>query len=41
MCPPSQILIEKSVESAIEYTKGMISDLLTNKLDLSLLVRTQ
>lgn len=34
----NKILIERSVQGAIDYTKGMISDLLCNKLDLSLLV---
>lgn len=33
-----KILIDRSVKAAVEYTKGMISDLLQNRLDLSLLV---
>lgn len=32
------ILIESSIDSAVEYTKRIISDLLCNRLDLSLLV---
>ncbi len=33
-----KILIERSYEEAINYCKGVISDLLQNKIDLSLLV---
>lgn len=33
-----KILIEKSVEGALDYTKQMISDLLCNRVDLSNLV---
>ncbi|PRP82977.1 DNA polymerase delta catalytic subunit-like [Planoprotostelium fungivorum] len=33
-----KILIDRDVDGAIKYTKGVISDLLQNKLDLSLLV---
>ncbi len=36
-----KILIEKSVEGAIAYTKEVIADLLQNKLDISLLVITK
>lgn len=36
-----KILIDRSVEDAIAYTKGVISDLLQNKLDISLLVITK
>eukprot|EP00455_Lapot_gusevi_P013195 TRINITY_DN1637_c0_g3_i3.p1 TRINITY_DN1637_c0_g3~~TRINITY_DN1637_c0_g3_i3.p1 ORF type:complete len:670 (+),score=201.46 TRINITY_DN1637_c0_g3_i3:299-2011(+) len=36
-----KILIERSVETAVEYTKQLISDLLCNRLDLSLLVITK
>jgi DNA polymerase delta subunit 1 len=36
-----KILIERNVEGAIAYTKGVISDLLQNKLDISLLVITK
>lgn len=36
-----KILIDRNVEGAISYTKGVISDLLQNKLDLSLLVITK
>jgi DNA polymerase delta subunit 1 len=34
----NKILIDRSTNAAIEYTHGVISDLLQNKLDLSLLV---
>jgi len=34
-------LIEKDKKGAVEYCKGMISDLLMNKIDLSLLVITK
>lgn len=37
----NNILIDRNVPKAIEYTKGVISDLLTNRLDLSLLVITK
>jgi DNA polymerase delta subunit 1 len=37
----NKILIEKSYISATEYCKGMISDLLQNRVDLSLLVITK
>lgn len=33
-----KILIERNVSAAVEYVKGVISDLLMNKIDLSLLV---
>lgn len=33
-----KILIERNVQSAIDYTKRVISDLLQNKLDISMLV---
>ena len=33
-----KILIERSYEEAINYCKGVISDLLQNRIDLSLLV---
>lgn len=36
-----KIIIERSIESAVSYTKGVISDLLQNKLDISLLVITK
>jgi DNA polymerase delta subunit 1 len=36
-----KILIDRSVKGAIAYTKGVISDLLQNKLDISLLVITK
>lgn len=35
------ILVERSKEGAIEYVKGVISDLLQNKIDLSMLVITK
>jgi DNA polymerase delta subunit 1 len=35
------ILIDKSINGALDYVKGMISDLLQNKIDLSLLVITK
>jgi len=34
----NKILIDRSPSDAIEYVKGVIADLLTNKIDLSLLV---
>ena len=37
----NKILIDRSVESALEYAKSIISDLLQNKVDLSLLVITK
>mmetsp|Transcript_37724 Transcript_37724/g.82885 ORF Transcript_37724/g.82885 Transcript_37724/m.82885 type:complete len:1030 (+) Transcript_37724:59-3148(+) len=37
----NKILIEKSVEGALEYVQGTIRDLLQNKVDLSLLVITK
>lgn len=36
-----KILVERSYEEAINYCKGVISDLLQNKIDLSLLVITR
>jgi len=36
-----KILIDRDIEGAQRYTKGIISDLLQNKLDLSLLVITK
>lgn len=33
-----KILVERAPQEACEYVKGVISDLLMNKLDLSLLV---
>ena len=33
-----KLLIERDVRGAVEYVKGVISDLLMNRLDLSLLV---
>lgn len=36
-----KILIERNVNDALEYTKGIISDLLQNKIDISLLVITK
>ncbi|KAJ2721882.1 DNA-directed DNA polymerase delta [Coemansia sp. Benny D115] len=35
------LLIEHNVEGAVEYTKGIIADLLQNKIDLSMLVITK
>jgi len=35
------ILMDRSVQGAIAYTKGVISDLLMNKIDLSMLVITK
>ena len=35
------ILVDRSVAEAIAYTKGVISDLLQNKLDISMLVITK
>ena len=37
----NRILIQRSVESAVEYVKGTISDLLMNRLDISQLVITK
>uniref|UniRef100_A0A6B2L123 DNA-directed DNA polymerase n=1 Tax=Arcella intermedia TaxID=1963864 RepID=A0A6B2L123_9EUKA len=37
----NKILIDKDVDGAIDYTKGVISDLLQNKVDLSLLIITK
>jgi len=37
----NRILIQRSVESAVEYVKGTISDLLLNRLDISNLVITK
>ena len=37
----NRILIQRSLESAIEYVKGTISDLLLNRLDISQLVITK
>lgn len=34
----NKILVEGSIDAALEYVKGVISDLLQNKVDLSLLV---
>lgn len=36
-----KILIERNVEGAIRHAKNTISDLLQNKLDISLLVVTK
>lgn len=36
-----KILVERSVASAVEYAKSVISDLLQNKADISLLVITK
>jgi DNA polymerase delta subunit 1 len=36
-----KILIERNVPGAISYTKGIISDLLQNKMDISMLVITK
>ena len=36
-----KILIERSYEEAIEYIKKVVSDLLQNRVDLSLLVITK
>ena len=36
-----KILIERSYEEAIEYIKKVVSDLLQNRVDLSLLVCTK
>jgi len=36
-----KILIERDVNDAMEYSKGIISDLLQNKIDISLLVITK
>ena len=35
------MLIEKDVDGAVAYVKGMISNLLMNRIDLSLLVITK
>jgi len=37
----NRILIERNIESAVEYVKQIIADLLCNRLDLSLLVITK
>lgn len=37
----NKLLIEKDVDGAIKYCKGTISDLLQNRVDLSLLVITK
>ena len=37
----NKILIDQDVNGAVDYAKGIISDLLTNKVDLSLLVITK
>merc|ERR1719387_3346482 len=37
----NKLLIERSIEGATEYVQNMISDLLQNKVDLSLLVVTK
>ena len=36
-----KILVERNVPSAIDFVKGIISDLLQGKLDISLLVITK
>jgi DNA polymerase delta subunit 1 len=36
-----KILVERSVAGAVDYAKSTISDLLQNKLDISLLVITK
>eukprot|EP00658_Telonema_sp_P-2_P059811 TRINITY_DN48917_c0_g1_i1.p1 TRINITY_DN48917_c0_g1~~TRINITY_DN48917_c0_g1_i1.p1 ORF type:complete len:808 (-),score=162.02 TRINITY_DN48917_c0_g1_i1:121-2544(-) len=36
-----KILMDRDVKGAVEYTKGVISDLLQNKMDLSMLVITK
>ena len=36
-----KMLIEKDVDGAVAYVKGMISNLLMNRIDLSLLVITK
>ncbi|KAJ1990082.1 DNA-directed DNA polymerase delta [Coemansia spiralis] len=35
------LLIDRNVDGAVEYTKGVIADLLQNKIDLSMLVITK
>ena len=35
------ILIEKDKKKAVEFCKGMISDLLMNKIDLQMLIITK
>lgn len=37
----NKLLIDKDVDGAIHFCKGMISDLLQNRIDLSLLVITK
>ena len=37
----NMLLIEKNAELALDYCKGVISDLLQNRIDLSLLVITK
>lgn len=37
----NMLLIEKNAEKALDYCKGIISDLLQNRVDLSLLVITK
>merc|ERR1712072_1202020 len=37
----NKILIDRDVKGAVEYTKSVISDLLQNKMDLSMLVITK
>ena len=36
-----KILVEKSVDDAVKYCKGIISDLLQNRIDISLLIITK
>ncbi len=36
-----KMLVEKDVDGAVAYVKGVISDLLMNRMDLSLLVVTK
>jgi DNA polymerase delta subunit 1 len=36
-----KIIIDRDVQGAIEYAKGTISDLLQNKMDISMLVITK
>lgn len=35
------LLIDRNVEKAIDYVKSVVSDLLTNQIDMSLLVITK
>ncbi|KAJ2258180.1 DNA-directed DNA polymerase delta, partial [Coemansia sp. RSA 451] len=37
----TMLLIDRNVDGAVEYTKGVIADLLQNKIDLSMLVITK